>query len=250
SLVATNTVGASTPFTTTISVVGSPTAVATSTSICAPQNGVLTVNTNASFVTWQGGQTGNSAVYAPTVTTAYSYTAANGACQVTGTATITVGLPPPTPSFTQTGNVLTSSSALNYQWYLNGSPISGATSQNYTITTSGWYSVWTDNGTGCQASSASVYITITSLDGFSVFNAMEAGPNPAKDQLILVFKPDYNKEISGTIKNAAGQIVKAIKIRPVSGEKFKIDLEGIADGVYTLSLVSEGAAVNYKFVKQ
>ncbi|MGZ3933239.1 MAG: T9SS type A sorting domain-containing protein, partial [Bacteroidia bacterium] len=121
---------------------------------------------------------------------------------------------------------------------------------NYTITTSGWYSVWTDNGTGCQASSASVYITITSLDGFSVFNAMEAGPNPAKDQLILVFKPDYNKEISGTIKNAAGQIVKAIKIRPVSGEKFKIDLEGIADGVYTLSLVSEGAAVNYKFVKQ
>ena len=48
---------------------------------------------------------------------------------------------------------LTSSSAINNQWYLNGSPISGATAQNYNATSLGNYKVVVTAG-NCSASSA------------------------------------------------------------------------------------------------
>jgi PKD repeat protein len=250
SLVATNTVGASSPYSTTISVVSSPTAVATSTGVCSGQFGVLTVNTNASLVTWPGGQTGNSATYSPTVTTVYSYTASSGACQTTGTATMTVGTPPPTPSISTSGNVLTSSSSTNYQWYLNGGPISGGTSQSFTATVSGWYSVWIDNGSGCQASSAAIYITVTDMPEFTAFNSLEISPNPARESLNLGFKSAYDKDISYSIKSALGQVIKTGKIRAVPGEKCSLGLNDLANGVYMLELSTDAASVNFKFIRQ
>jgi hypothetical protein len=250
SLVSTNTVGASSPYTGTISVVGTPTAAATSTNICVGQTGYLTVNTNASQINWQAGQTGTVAAFSPTTTTVYSYTASVGACQAVGTATLTVGTPPPVPTISQAGNVLTSTSAPMYQWYLNGGLLSGATAQSYTATASGWYSVWVDNGTGCQSSSSAVYITVTDVNELSVFNALEISPNPAKENLNLQFRSKEEKEISFSIKNSLGQVVKSGKFNVQSGEKKILSLDGLSDAVYTLNLATSAASVNYKFVKQ
>src|SRR5690606_2831305 len=41
------------------------------------------------------------------------------------------------PTVSRTGNTLTSSSATGNQWFFNGSPIAGATSQNHVATQSG-----------------------------------------------------------------------------------------------------------------
>lgn len=249
-LVATNSVGASSPFTGTISVVNSPTASSTNTSICVGQTGVVTVSTNASSVVWTGGQIGASAFYSPSTTSVYSYTASIGACQVVGTSTITVGSIPTTPTVTQTGFTLTSTPDVTYQWYLNGSPIGGATSQTYIATVSGWYSVWTSNGS-CQSSSSSVYITVISIDeAFTIFNSMEISPNPATDNLSLLFKNLEDKTITYTIINTVGQIIMQGELRVVGGEKTNIVLDKIASGFYTLNLSSGSSAVNYKFVKQ
>ncbi|HWY13163.1 MAG TPA: PKD domain-containing protein, partial [Bacteroidia bacterium] len=100
-LVATNSVGTSSPFTSTVSVVNSPTATSTGTTICVGQTGFVSVSTNAASVVWTGNQTGTSAGYSPSTTSVYSYTASTGACQVIGTATITVGAAPVTPTVTQ-----------------------------------------------------------------------------------------------------------------------------------------------------
>lgn len=80
----------------------------------------------------------------------------------------------PTPTITQNGSVLTSSSATGNQWYLNGSIISGATSQTYTTTQSGSYTVVVTNNGCTSATSAAVTVSSTFTAGVSV-----SGTNPA-----------------------------------------------------------------------
>ncbi len=250
SLVATNTVGTGSPYVATINVINSPTATATNTGVCVGQTGMLNVNTNAYLVIWQGGQTGTSAFYSPTVTTAYNYTASSGACQIVGIATMSVGTAPATPSISQIGNTISSSFAPGYQWYLNGGIIPGATSQSYSVTVSGWYSVWTNNGSGCQASSSAIYITFSDVNEFFIFNGIEISPNPAKENLSITFKGVVDKEITFTLKNTIGQIIKTGKFKPVSSEKINLDLFGLSDGMYVLSLTTDESSINYKFIKQ
>jgi hypothetical protein len=252
SLVATNSVGVSTPYTTTVYVINTPTSVSTTTGTCAGQNKNLTVTSNASNIIWQGGQTGFTASFGPTVTTVYTYTVYTGACQSTGTATMTVGSAPPTPSFTQLGNILTSSSSTNYQWYLNGSPIPGVTTQTIDISLygAGYYSVWVDNGSGCQASSSVVYITPTNASQISAYNGTEISPNPAYEVLNITFKSVLHSDISFTVINSLGQSIRSGKIKSGTTEKTSIDLDGVANGLYTLNLYSASGSINYKFIKQ
>jgi hypothetical protein len=252
SLVATNSVGASAPYTSSVYVIATPTSVSTSTGTCAGQSKNLLVATNAANVIWQGGQTGTSASFAPTVTTVYSYTVFTGACQSTGTATMTVGPAPATPTFTQLGNILTSTSSGGYQWYFNGGPIAGATSQTLDIsaTGNGFYSVWADNGSGCQVSSAVIYITTTSISNSSIFSGVEISPNPAYDVLNITFNAVLDKDMSYTIMNSLGQTIKTGKIRGGTKDKISMNLDGWANGLYTLSFYSSSSSVNYKFIKQ
>lgn len=250
SLVATNSVGISTPYVSTVSVISTPTAVSTSTSICAGQSGGVTVSTNASSVIWTGGQTGNTAYYNPTTTTVYNYTASSGACQIIGTSTITVGSPPATPTLTQIGNTLNSSPAVGYQWYLNGNLITGATSQTYTPTSDGWYTVWVSNG-NCQASSSAIYVTVTGVDNeLLLFAGVEISPNPAKETLRLNFKNSFEKAIKYCIINSVGQIVDKGSINPAYETKSIIQIAHLAEGVYVLKLQDEKSELNYKFIKQ
>lgn len=252
SLVATNSVSSSAPYTTTVYVINTPTSVSTSTGTCAGQSKNLLVATNASSVVWQGGQTGTTASFGPTVTTVYSYTVFTGACMSTGTATMNVSAPPTTPTFSQLGNILTSSSATGYQWYFNGSPIPGETNQtlNMSLYGSGFYSVWVDNGSGCQASSTVVFLTPTSIQETSIFNGITVSPNPALDVLNINFTNPVEKELSYVIVNSLGQTINSGKIKSGSTEIISVDLGNYASGLYTLSLYSSSSSVNYKFIKQ
>src|SRR5207249_3327743 len=84
--------------------------------------------------------------------TAHLYLFALNMCgQSNGTKTIIVHALPATPVITQNFDTLTSSSASNYQWYLDGNIIPGATSQSLVITQAGTYMVVVSNSFGCEA---------------------------------------------------------------------------------------------------
>lgn len=78
---------------------------------------------------------------------------------IPATPTITPGGP---TSFCPGGSVmLTSSSATGNQWYLNGNPIGGAASQQYSATASGAYTVKVTTSGCTSASSPSVTVTVS-----------------------------------------------------------------------------------------
>ncbi|MCW3074164.1 MAG: hypothetical protein JWP69_1233 [Flaviaesturariibacter sp.] len=63
---------------------------------------------------------------------------------------------------------LTANLGDSYQWFKNGVAITGATSQNYTATTTGNYTVSVTNAGGCSGTSASTAVTITENPTISV----------------------------------------------------------------------------------
>ena len=247
-LTATNANGVSTPYVSTISIISNPTVVPITASVCTGQTGFIGVNTNANLVAWSTGQQGLSVGVSSNVNAVYNYTASLGACNTTGSSTLYVNVAPQVPTvILMPGYLSTTVVATSYQWYLNGSAISGATASTFTPTADGYYSVWVANG-NCLSSSPSIQLTITGLKEFaSVFSNITIGPNPVKDDLILVFDKITKEEVFYEIQNNLGQTVGKSSIKPAL--ESRISSNNLAAGVYFLNLSQGNMRAVYKFIK-
>lgn len=90
--------------------------------------------------------------------------------------TINVTAAPPTPTISQNNTLLTSSATTGNQWYVNDTIIPGATSQTYTITENGDYTV-ISTVNGCSSDTSAV-LTISNAFVVGVTIAQTAGTNP------------------------------------------------------------------------
>ena len=248
SLTSSNANGTSTVFTNTIAVVSSPTISVTSGTVCSGSPAVLTAS-GASTYNWSTGTSGNQLVVSPSATTVYTCTGYVGACTSIKTTTVTVGAVPPTPTISQIGSVLNSSSSTGNQWYLNGSPISGATAQAYTTMQDGYYSVWVTSSLGCQSSSNSVYISTVGLEELTFVNSIAISPNPAKDILFLNSATKEQKRVSFTIYAVNGQLVKSGNVILNSGKE-TISISELVKGIYEITFIADKHSANFKFIKE
>ncbi len=153
--------------------------------VTASSNGPVcegsTINLSASAVnnatySWTGPNGFTSSLQNPVINNAtathagtYSVTVTVNAC-ASAPATVNVVVDPQVATPTISGNkqllpggntVLTSSAATGNQWLLNGNPITGATAQTLTVTTTGNYSVQITTTTGCSATSTALTVTQT-----------------------------------------------------------------------------------------
>ncbi len=131
--------------------------------VCAGDCIVFTDNSSNQPTDWswvfQGGtpsssssQTPSSICYQIPGTYFVSLTVSNagGSDVHTSSGYITVIATPSIPTISGNGNQLTSSASQGNQWYLNNTPISGATGQAYSPTASGTYYVQVTNSNGCS----------------------------------------------------------------------------------------------------
>lgn len=168
----------------------------------------------------------------PTTTTTYTVTMNDGTTNYTKSITIYLSQQPATPTISLSGNSLVSSSSTNNQWYFNGAIISGATSQNYTPTQTGDYTVQVMNG-GCSSSiSAPYYMAYSSISSsenqsssFSIY------PNPTDGFIKL---ETTGLDVSTTkIYNTTGALIGDF------GTETSIDLTNQNKGVYFVELTLE-----------
>ncbi|MBS1613957.1 MAG: T9SS type A sorting domain-containing protein, partial [Bacteroidetes bacterium] len=163
--------------------------------------------------------------------------------------TITVYALPAVPTISQTGNVLTSSAVTGNQWLQNGAPISGASSQVYTINATGYYAVQVTNSNGCSVQSDSVQFTYTGLEEIVLKDAVSIMPNPFVENVMvnIASKVKDLSQLNLTITNELGQLIfETNKVDYIN----KFDFGQRAAGVYYIHLHDSQQRQTFKVIKQ
>ena len=191
-VVVTNTSTCSSTSTATVVTVNAlPTATitsATATTFCQGGSVVLNANTGTGLsYQWYNNAViisgATSASYPVNASGSYTVVVTNtSTCSATSTATVvTVNAlptatitPATTTTFCQGGSVVLTANTgtgLSYQWRLNGTNITGATSSSYTANASGSYTVVVTNTSTCSATSAATVVTVNALPTATITTA-------------------------------------------------------------------------------
>jgi hypothetical protein len=135
--------------------------------------------------------------------------------------------PPVAPVIAQNGttlNVVNPENEVSYQWYLNGSPIDGATSASFDATESGAYQVTAING--CLSASNIFNAIISGIADHSQ-NALSVFPNPADRSFIVEFAAGT---ASFEIYDMTGKLIQ----NAITGGSNRMELS-LSPGFYTLT---------------
>jgi hypothetical protein len=221
-----------------------------SLAICNGGSVVLTASSvpNATFTWFKNGTViagATSATY--TASSAGSYTVAasvNGCGSPTSTASVvTIKTTPATPTISQSGAVLTSSSISGNQWYKNGVLISGQTNRTYTVTTNGAYTVVVTSN-GCS-SSASPAVNITTMGMEEILNELEVMvyPNPSNGRFNITLPEAKGYEI--TVTDLTGKVVQQLTVKDKTA---RLNMNKAAKGIYLLKIVGDDKTATRKLV--
>ncbi len=150
--------------------------------ICVAMQGLIYEVDPSGNTIWSKSVTG-------TVPQAHRYTA----CYVAGTT-------PAAPTITQNDSVLNASAGGGYQWYLNGAPINGATTQSYTPAVSGDYQVAIVEAGSCTSELSDIInVVMTNLEEQAVSLDWNLYPNPAFDIVHLTGGKGFKFEVFNSI---------------------------------------------------
>jgi hypothetical protein len=136
----------------------------------------------------------------------------------------------PNPIVTRAGNILSTTAFSSYQWLKDNAALSGATSQTYTVTASGNYSVSVTNANTCSDTSNVINIDFTSINDISK-KAFRIYPNPTKGELNIT-----------AMQNATIQIFsmhgQEIYKETMQNETLLLNLNKVVKGLYFVRLTA------------
>jgi len=174
--------------------------------------------------------------YAATSGGWYDVQISNGGCALYTTSVYVTASALTTPAINQQGSLLSTGSYTTYQWYLNGSAISGATTADYTAMQDGTYTVTVTDANGCTATSTDYTVSDLGVSNISVQGVdVKLYPNPASSVVHI----DAPVTVNATIFDLQGK--KVLQQDGVTS----INISELANGVYILQLyTTDGSLLN------
>ncbi len=139
---------------------------------------------------------------------------------------------PPTISFD--GATLSSTAASDYQWYLDGAPINGATGQTWVPSVNGLYYVVGGFANNCSLRSDSLQLLTIGEEETPGAEDLRVYPQPARDELTVEWSP--------TAVGARWQLTDAVGrvllqgAWPANSDRLRLDLAGLSHGVVLLRI--------------
>jgi hypothetical protein len=148
------------------------------------------------------------------------------------------------PVITANGLNLSSTTAFTYQWNYNGQPVANATTQNYTVTQNGTYTVSITDSIGCPAISNPVIINTVGLQEMGIAQQIKLYNGEGYIQI------DANNGIELKdicLYNCGGAMIEELK-NPTSSNI--INTDRIIPGVYLVMVMTENDIYRSKiFIK-
>lgn len=141
---------------------------------------------------------------------------------------------PPVPEVIEEGPYLFAIASGDFQWYLNGEPIPGATEGELTAEENGSYTVSVTNSNGCTSFSDAIVVLTVSVTESS-FAEAHVFPNPASDHLYVQLPHNRSTgyQLVSLVDNA-GRIVLRTSLRSGVEVPQRIDLSKVVSGSYAL----------------
>ncbi len=165
-----------------------------------------------------------------------------GCASARSPVTVTVN-PVPTVTITQMLDTLfTSAQGIQYQWFFNGSFISGANSAFYVPTQSGNYTVEVTTAQGCSATSNPFVFNVSGLPSEQSSSEITVYPNPFENELKL----DLPVAAHYRLLNLLGKEVASGQLPEGNST---LQTEGLAHGTYLLMLQSGDRMHTIKVIK-
>ncbi len=163
--------------------------------------------------------------------------------EIESSRTICITPKSPVIAYDETTRKLQSSAAEGNQWYLNGSPIEGATSSALKAMEDGTYSVDVTVDECKSETSNEVDVVIPVVTGFEADVDLYVFPNPSKDKLFIDWK---GKSAAVSILDVRGNTV----FNDLFVDKAELLVKDLAPGFYILKLKTADKQAIRKFVKE
>ena len=209
----------------------------------ACQGDTILLSASAGLESWQwnlGGAPIENAVQSTwpvSVSGLYSVTGVSGPCSATSEPVWIEVAEPVVPLLTFENDTLFSTSALAYQWYFNGIPVSGGTGPFLVPGESGMYWVETTDGNGCNALSEGLEVGLPNFVQEGLPRGWKIFPNPARE-LVYIENPGQTEGFF-TVTDLFGRKVVEGRLQT---HLYPVDLGGLAEGMYLFSIRSAGIA--------
>ena len=154
------------------------------------------------------------------------------------------------PTIEVNDNILSSSTANSYQWYMDGTAITDATSATYEALETGAYQVETTDINGCIATSLATNVITSSVQSIPSLANFYLYPNPVTDLLSISIETDTRLDLHIIIYSQLGQILWSKSVAQNGKMVHQIPVKNFAEGVYFISVSSDkGGVQTLKFVK-
>ncbi len=212
----------------------------------------LTATGSLSATIWQNnsstisGANGNS--YYAKVSGSYTVntTSTKGCVENSNAVNLTFNpLPTATISYTKPILSVNAVAGNTYQWYLNGTKITGATSASYTRTTNGNYTIEITSSLGCKSTSAIYKVIDLSIDASIINQSINIFPNPSTGLFMIDLSTFGSGQAVLYITDINGKMIKQDKVTiSANSGLHEVNLSNEDAGIYILHLmVAEGKAV-------
>ncbi|MBL7719528.1 MAG: T9SS type A sorting domain-containing protein [Flavipsychrobacter sp.] len=212
------------------------------TSAC--ENDVLTYSlppvTGANSYTWvlPNGWTGTSTTNTITATVTppggVISVIAHRAC-INDTFSLPVTVHPlPQPVLSLSIATFSTGSFTSYQWYYNGTLITGATNQSHTATIDGNYFVIVTDINGCSNSSDTLAVSNTAVANVELAHAIFLYPNPANNEVHILSPDNSINEVN--IYSITGALISS---QNITTKDVKVNTAALPTGPYILRIKTD-----------
>lgn len=130
----------------------------------------------------------------------------------------------------------------SFQWYLDGTAISGATNPTILASAEGAYNLQKTNMNGCSdtAAVATVLVDTCSNNLFEIEAlSFDVYPNPATDFVQIDFNSFTNSDITGLqLIGLDGKAIRVYDISKANSNGISLDISDVNSGVYFMRVIT------------